>query len=181
MSRIGKLPVSLPAGVEVKVSDNNLVTVKGPKGELQEQISNRLKVDIQDGVLTVGVDGDDKEAREAHGLYRTLINNMVTGVTAGFEKRLQLTGVGYKAEKKGNVLALQLGYSHPVEMEDPEGIQTEVAASEVIVKGIDKALVGNYAANIRAKRPVEPYKGKGFRYAGENVLRKEGKAGSKKK
>ena len=181
MSRIGKLPVSLPAGVEVKINDNNLVTVKGPKGELQEQISNRLKVEVDNGVLTVVPDGDDKEAREAHGLYRSLINNMVTGVTAGFEKRLQLGGVGFKAEKKGKVLALQLGYSHPVDMEDPEGIETVVAGNEVTVKGIDKALVGNYAANIRAKRPVEPYKGKGFRYAGENVLRKEGKTGAKKK
>lgn len=181
MSRIGKLPVSLPAGVEVKISGNNLVTVKGPKGELQEQISNRLKIEINEGILNVIPDGNDKEARESHGLYRTLINNMVTGVTAGFEKRLQLGGVGYKAEKKGKVLALQLGYSHPVDMEDPEGIETEVAGSEVIVKGIDKALVGNYAANIRAKRPVEPYKGKGFRYVGENVLRKEGKTGAKKK
>ncbi len=181
MSRIGKLPVSLPAGVEVKINDNNLVTVKGPKGELQEQISNRLKVEIENGVLTIVTDGDDKEAREAHGLYRSLINNMVTGVTAGFEKRLQLGGVGFKAEKKGNILALQLGYSHPVDLEDPEGIQTEVAGNEVVVKGIDKALVGNYAANIRAKRPVEPYKGKGFRYVGENVLRKEGKTGAKKK
>ncbi|GAB1476227.1 50S ribosomal protein L6 [Bacillota bacterium] len=181
MSRIGKLPVSLPAGVEVKVSGNNLVTVKGPKGELQETISKRLKIEINDGVLTIITDGDDKEAREAHGLYRSLINNMVTGVTAGFEKRLQLGGVGYKAEKKGNVLALSLGYSHPTDMEDPDGILTEVAGNEVIVKGIDKALVGNYAAIIRAKRPVEPYKGKGFRYVGENVLRKEGKTGGKKK
>ncbi len=181
MSRIGKLPVSLPAGVEVKVSGNNLVTVKGPKGELQEQISDRLKVEIKDGVLTINPDGDDKEARKAQGLYRSLINNMVTGVTAGFEKKLQLGGVGYRAEKKGKLLVLQLGFSHPIEMEDPEGIQTEVAGNEVIVRGIDKALVGNYAANIRAKRPVEPYKGKGFRYVDENVIRKEGKAGAKKK
>lgn len=181
MSRIGKLPVSLPAGVDVKIDGNNMVTVKGPKGQLQETISDRLKIEIKDGVLTLQPDGEDKEAREAHGLYRSLINNMVTGVTAGFEKRLQLGGVGYKAEKKGKVLALSLGYSHPVDMEDPEGIETEVAGNEVIIKGIDKALVGNYAANIRAKRPVEPYKGKGFRYVGENVLRKEGKAGAKKK
>ena len=181
MSRIGKLPVSLPAGVDVKIDGNNLVTVKGPKGQLQQTISDRLKIEIKDGVLTLQPDGEDKEAREAHGLYRSLINNMVTGVTAGFEKRLQLGGVGYKAEKKGKVLALSLGYSHPVDMEDPEGIETEVAGNEVIIKGIDKALVGNYAANIRAKRPVEPYKGKGFRYVGENVLRKEGKAGAKKK
>jgi len=181
MSRIGKLPVSIPAGVEIKVSGNNLVTVKGPKGELHELVSDRLKVEIKDGALTLTPDGNDKEAREAHGLYRSLINNMVTGVTAGFEKRLQLGGVGFKAEKKGKVLALQLGYSHPLDMEDPEGIETEVAGNEVIVRGIDKALVGNYTANIRAKRPVEPYKGKGFRYAGESVIRKEGKTGAKKK
>ncbi|HQC82151.1 MAG TPA: 50S ribosomal protein L6 [Bacillota bacterium] len=181
MSRIGKQPVSLPAGVEVKISGNNVVTVKGPKGELQEQISNRLKIEIKDGVLTVAPDGDDKEAREAHGLYRSLINNMVTGVTAGFEKKLQLGGVGYRAEKNGKKLVLHLGFSHTIEMEDPEGIQTEVAGNEVIVRGIDKALVGNYAAIIRAQKPVEPYKGKGFRYVDEAVLRKEGKAGVKKK
>lgn len=180
MSRIGKLPVSLPAGVDIKIDGTNL-TVKGPKGELKETISDRLKIEINDGILTLIPDGEDKEAREAHGLYRSLINNMVIGVTAGFEKKLQLGGVGYKAEKKGKVLALQLGYSHPVDLEDPAGIETEVAGNEVIVRGIDKALVGNYAAIIRAKRPVEPYKGKGFRYVGENVLRKEGKTGAKKK
>jgi len=182
MSRIGKKPVSLPAGVEVKVSDSNVVTVKGPKGELQEQISKKIKVEVKDGVLTVASVGDDKEARSAHGLSRTLINNMVTGVTAGFEKKLQISGVGYRAEKKGNVLVMQLGYSHPIEMQDPEGIQTEVASpTEIIVKGIDKAIVGNYAANIRAHRPPEPYKGKGVRYANEVIRRKEGKTGSKKK
>lgn len=182
MSRIGKLPVTLPAGVEVKVSDNNLVTVKGPKGELQEQISNLVKVEINDGVLTVTRDTDAKEARAAHGLYRTLINNMVTGVTQGFEKKLQLVGVGYKAEKKGNVLVLNLGYSHPIEMEDPSGIQTETTtATEVVVKGISKALVGNHAANIRKWRQPEPYKGKGIRYVGEVIRRKEGKTGAKKK
>lgn len=181
MSRIGKLPVSLPAGVDVKISDDNLITVKGPKGELQEKINDKLKIEVKDGVLTITPGGNGKEVKEAHGLYRSLINNMVIGVTQGFEKKLQLGGVGYKAEKKGKVLALQLGYSHPIDMEDPEGIVTEVAGSEVIVRGIDKALVGNYAANIRQKRPVEPYKGKGFRYVGENVLRKEGKTGAKKK
>jgi large subunit ribosomal protein L6 len=182
MSRIGKLPVSLPAGVEVKVSDNNIVTVKGPKGELQEQISKHVSIAIEDGVLTVGRNGDSKDARSAHGLYRTLINNMVTGVTAGFEKKLQMTGVGYRAEKKDQVLVMQLGYSHPIEMKDPDGISTEVPVpTEVIVRGIDKAVVGNYAAGIRSKRPPEPYKGKGIRYAGEVIRRKEGKTGSKKK
>lgn len=182
MSRIGRLPVSLPAGVEVEISDKNIVTVKGPKGELQEQISKRIKVEINDGVLTVTRDGEDKEAKSAHGLSRTLINNMVVGVTNGFEKKLQMTGVGYRAEKKDNLLVMQLGYSHPIEMEDPEGIKTEVPApTEVIVRGISKSLVGNYAANIRAKRPPEPYKGKGVRYANEVIRRKEGKTGGKKK
>lgn len=182
MSRIGRLPVALPAGVEVKISDSNVVTVKGPKGELQEQISKLIKVEVNDGVLTVARDSESKEARSAHGLSRTLISNMVTGVTAGFEKKLQMVGVGYKAEKKGTKLVMNLGYSHPVEMEDPEGIQTEVTTpTEIIVRGINKAVVGNYAANVRKWRQPEPYKGKGIRYAGEVVRRKEGKTGAKKK
>lgn len=182
MSRIGKLPVTIPAGVEVKISDSNLVTVKGPKGELQEQISKLIKIEQKDGVLTVTRDGDAKEERSAHGLSRTLINNMVVGVTEGFEKKLQLIGVGYKAEKKGKVLVLNLGYSHPIELEDPSEITTEVTSpTEITIKGISKAIVGNYAANIRAKRPPEPYKGKGVRYVDEVVRRKEGKAGAKKK
>ena len=182
MSRIGKLPVALPAGVEVKVSDKNLVTVKGPKGELQEQISKLIKVQINDGVLTVTRDSDDKDSRSSHGLSRTLISNMVKGVTEGFEKKLQLVGVGYKAEKKGNVLVMQLGYSHPIQMEDPSEIETEVKSpTEIIVRGISKAVVGNYAANVRKWRQPEPYKGKGIRYFGEIVRRKEGKTGAKKK
>lgn len=182
MSRIGKLPVALPAGVEVKISDSNLVTVKGPKGELQEQISKLIKIEMNDGVLTVTRDSDDKDSRSSHGLSRTLISNMVKGVTEGFEKKLQLVGVGYKAEKKGNLLVMQLGYSHPIEMEDPNGIQTEVTTpTEIIVRGISKAVVGNYAANVRKWRQPEPYKGKGIRYFGEVVRRKEGKTGAKKK
>lgn len=182
MSRIGKLPVTVPAGVEVKVSDSNLVTVKGPKGELQEQISKKIKVEIGEGVINVTPLDESKEAQSNHGLARTLINNMVVGVTQGFEKKLQMIGVGYKAEKKGNVLVMNLGYSHPVEMPDPEGITTEVTSpTEITVKGSSKALVGNYAANIRKWRKPEPYKGKGIRYVGENVRRKEGKAGAKKK
>lgn len=182
MSRIGKLPVALPAGVEVKVSDSNLVTVIGPKGELQEQISKLIKVEINDGVLTVTRDSDDKDSRSAHGLSRTLISNMVKGVTEGFEKKLQLVGVGYKAEKKGSLLVMQLGYSHPIQMEDPSGIQTEVTTpTEIIVRGISKAVVGNYAANVRKWRQPEPYKGKGIRYFGEIIRRKEGKTGAKKK
>lgn len=182
MSRIGKKPVDLPAGVEVKVSDSNLVTVKGPKGELQEQISKKVKVEIAEGVLTVSVEGNDKESNSQHGLARTLINNMVVGVTAGYERKLQMVGVGYRAEKKENVLVMQLGYSHPIEMPDPDGIVTEVTApTEILIKGINKAVVGNYAANVRAKRPPEPYKGKGVKYAEEVIRRKEGKTGSKKK
>ncbi len=180
MSRIGRLPVNLPSGVEVKVDSNNVVTVKGPKGTLSEQISKLIKVEIADGVVTVSREGDNKSQREQHGLARTLINNMVVGVTQGYEKKLQLVGVGYKAEKKGKTLVMNLGYSHPVEMEDPEGITTEVTSpTDVVVKGIDKALVGNYTANIRKWRRPEPYKAKGIRYEGEYIRRKEGKTGKK--
>lgn len=180
MSRIGIKPITLPAGVEVSISDKNVVTVKGPKGELQEQISSLLTVENKDGVVTVSRDSDDAEKRSQHGLARTLINNMVIGVTNGFEKKMQLVGVGYRAEKKGKTLVMNLGYSHPVELEDPEGITTECpSATEVVVKGIDKALVGNYAANIRAWREPEPYKGKGIKYENEVIRRKEGKAGTK--
>ena len=178
MSRIGIKPIDLPAGVEVKI-DGNTVSVKGPKGQLQETISPLLTVENKDGKVTVSRDDDSTEKRSQHGLARTLINNMVTGVTEGFEKKLTLIGVGYKAEKKGKKLVMSLGYSHPVEMEDPEGITTETPdANTIVVKGIDKALVGNYAANIRAWRKPEPYKGKGIRYEDEHVRRKEGKTGA---
>jgi large subunit ribosomal protein L6 len=180
MSRIGRKPIVVPAGVEVTVDGNNLVTVKGPKGQLSEQISKLIKVEVADGVVNVTRSTDNREDRSQHGLARTLINNMVTGVTTGFEKKMQLVGVGYKAEKKGKTLVLNLGYSHPVELVDPEGITTECpTATEILVKGSDKALVGNYAANIRAWRKPEPYKGKGIKYADEVIRRKEGKAGSK--
>lgn len=179
MSRIGKKPIALPAGVEVKVADNNVVTVKGPKGELQENISNLLTIEINDNVVMVTRDGDDAERRAQHGLARALINNMVIGVTEGYEKKLQLVGVGYKAEKKGNKLVMNLGFSHPIELPDPDGITTETPdATTIIVKGIDKAQVGNYAANIRAYRRPEPYKAKGIRYEGEYIRRKEGKTGA---
>lgn len=179
MSRIGLKPIELPAGVEVRI-DDNVVSVKGPKGELKQEVSSLLDVELKDGVITVSRDGDQKEKREQHGLARTLINNMIVGVTEGYQKKLQLEGVGYRAEKKGKTLVMNLGYSHPVEMEDPEGITTEVPnANEIIVAGIDKAEVGNYAANIRAWRSPEPYKGKGIRYEGEHIRRKEGKAGVK--
>ena len=179
MSRIGKKPVTIPAGVEVKVDDNNLVTVKGPKGELQGQVSKLVKVEIKEDGLEVTRDSDERTARSQHGLARTLIANMVEGVSQGYERKLLLEGVGYRAEKKGNTLVMQLGYSHPVEMVDPEGITTETPdATTILVKGIDKSLVGNYAANIRAWREPEPYKGKGIRYDGEYIRRKEGKTGA---
>ena len=178
MSRIGFKTITIPAGVEVKVN-GNVVSVKGPKGELQERISDLLTVEINDGVLEVKRDGDEAEKRAQHGLARTLINNMIIGVTQGFAKKLQLVGVGYKAEKKGNKLVLNIGYSHPVELPDPEGITTETPdANTVIVNGIDKAQVGNYAANIRAWRKPEPYKGKGIKYEDEHIRRKEGKTGA---
>ena len=180
MSRIGIKPITLPAGVEVKVDSNNVVTVKGPKGELQEQVSKLLNVEINDGVVKVTRDDNSAEKRAQHGLARTLINNMVIGVTEGYSKKLLLVGVGYKAEKKGKKLVMNLGYSHPVEMEDPEGIETEVPdATTVVVKGISKEQVGNYSANIRAWRRPEPYKGKGIKYADEVIRRKVGKTGKK--
>ena len=178
MSRIGKLPVTVPAGVEISVDGNNLITVKGPKGTLAQQISPMIKAEVKDGTIAFTPANDTNEANAQWGLARALVNNMVKGVTQGYEKKLEMLGVGYKAEKKGNKLVMQLGYSHPVEMEDPEGITTECpSATEIIVKGADKALVGNYAANIRAWRKPEPYKGKGIRYTGEYVRRKEGKTG----
>jgi len=180
MSRIGKKVIVVPAGVEVTVDAQNLVTVKGPKGQLQEQISKNIKVEQNGAEITVTRPNDERENRGQHGLARTLINNMIIGVTNGFEKKLELVGVGYKAEKKGDTLVMNLGYSHPVEMKDPEGITTECPSqTEVVVKGSNKALVGNYAANIRAWRKPEPYKGKGIKYAGEYIRRKEGKAGAK--
>lgn len=180
MSRIGLRPVELPAGVEVTVGENNLVTVKGPQGQLQEQLSSLITIEVKENVVTVSKDSDAKEKRAQHGLARTLIANMVEGVAKGYEKKLEMQGVGYRAEKKGDTLVLNLGFSHPVEMKDPEGITTDVtSATEIVVKGIDKALVGNYAANIRKLRKPEPYKGKGIRYVGERVRRKEGKAGVK--
>lgn len=178
MSRIGKMPVTVPSGVEITVSDANLVTVKGPKGTLSEQISSKLKTEMQDGIFSLTTKDDSKQTGAQHGLARSLVNNMVLGVTEGYEKKLVIKGVGYKAEKKGDVLVMQLGYSHPVEMPDPEGVQTEVTTpTEIIVRGASKALVGNYAAVIRKWRKPEPYGGKGIRYFGEVVRIKEGKTG----
>ena len=179
MSRIGNKEIALPAGVEVKVDDNNIVTVKGPKGELSEQISPRITVTVEGAEVKVTRATDNRVDRSQHGLARTLINNMVVGVSNGYEKKLIVNGVGYKVEKKGNKLVMNLGYSHPVELEDPEGITTETPdATTILVKGINKAEVGNYAANIRAWRKPEPYKGKGIRYDDEQIRRKEGKTGA---
>lgn len=178
MSRIGKQPITISDGVQVTVTDKNLVTVKGPKGELSEQINPDMKVNINDNIITVERPSDNKKHRSLHGLSRSLISNMLEGVTKGYEKKLTIVGVGYRAQKKGKVLNLQLGFSHPVDLQDPEGITTETPSqTEIVIKGTNKQAVGNYAAKIRDLRPPEPYKGKGVRYADEYVRRKEGKAG----
>ncbi len=180
MSRIGKQPITIPQGVEVNVDSKNLVTVKGPKGQLEEQISKDIQINIENSELTVERPTNNKIHKSLHGLSRTLINNMVEGVTKGYEKKLQVVGVGYRAAKQGNKLTLNLGFSHPVEMIDPEGITVEVPTpNEILVKGINKQAVGNYSAKIREWREPEPYKGKGVRYADEVVRRKEGKTGKK--
>ncbi len=179
MSRIGRMPVNVPAGVEVTV-ENGLATVKGPKGELKQAISADMTVTIENGVLTVTRPSDSKEHKSLHGLTTKLLSNMVTGVSAGFQKELSVIGVGYRVQKNGNTLVLNVGYSHPVEMNDPEGIETVVeGTNKIIVKGIDKCAVGQYAANIRKVRQPEPYKGKGIRYADEVIKLKEGKSGKK--
>ena len=182
MSRIGRKPVVVPAGVEVTVDANNVVTVKGPKGQLTQEISKAITVEVVEGVVNVTRESDHRDHRAQHGLARTLIANMITGVTAGFEKKMQLVGVGYKAEKKGNLLVLNLGYSHQVIVPERDGVTFDVPAlNKVIVKGADKQRVGQIAAEIREKRPPEPYKGKGIKYVGETIIRKEGKAGKGKK
>lgn len=178
MSRIGRLPIEIPQGVQVNISDDNLVTVKGPLGELSEKISPDMNISIEENTIVVARPNDNKRNRSLHGLSRTLINNMIIGVTKGYEKKLKIVGVGYRAIKNGNSLDLQLGFSHPVNMKDPEGITTECPTqTDITIKGIDKQLVGNYAAKIRDWRKPEPYKGKGIRYADEVVRRKEGKTG----
>jgi len=179
MSRIGVKPITIPAGVDVTVEDGNIVKVKGPKGELQAKVSDKMNISVEDGTLKVERPDDERQNRSQHGLARTLISNMIEGVTNGYEKKLVISGVGYSAAKQGKKLVLKLGFSHPVELEDPEGITTEAPdANTIIVKGIDKAQVGNYAADIRAWRPPEPYKGKGILYDGEIVHKKVGKTGA---
>ena len=181
MSRIGRMPISVPAGVEVKNNDN-LLTVKGAKGEISKQFSKELTIDVADGVITVTRPSDNKNHRALHGLTRTLINNMVIGVTEGYSKTLEIEGVGYRAAKQGKNLVLNIGYSHQVIMEEKDGITIDVPQpNKIVVNGIDKQAVGQFAAEIREKRLPEPYKGKGIRYAGEHIIRKEGKAGKGKK
>ena len=177
MSRIGRLPITIPAGVEVTLDDNR-VTVVGPKGELSRELVPDLRVVKEDGSLRVERPNDAKRSRELHGLTRTLLNNMVTGVTEGYRKSLEITGVGYRAQLVGQKLQLNLGYSHPIEIDPPAGISFEVEnPTRLAVVGIDKELVGEIAARVRATRKPEPYKGKGVRYAGEQIRRKAGKAG----
>jgi len=180
MSRIGKLPVTIASGVDITVAEGNQVTVKGPKGTLSRKLPADMKIAQEDGRLTVTRPNDKKESKAMHGLTRTLINNMVVGVTEGYVKRLEINGTGYRAAKSGNKLTLNLGYSHPVEMTDPEGVESVVEGNnKIVISGIDKEKVGQYAANIREKRPPEPYKGKGIKYESERIRRKAGKAGKK--
>ena len=180
MSRIGRMPVVIPAGVEVKIAEDNTITVKGPKGQLVKTMHADMQLVIEDGKLLVKRPSDEKQHRALHGLTRALVNNMVEGVSKGFEKTLEINGVGYRAVKAGNKLTLTMGYSHPVEMIDPDGITTEVPApNRIIVKGADKEIVGAHAANIRIVRKPEPYLGKGIKYSTEVIRRKEGKTGKK--
>ena len=178
MSRIGKMPIELPQGVEVKISNDNTVSVKGPKGTLEQTFDSQIKIELNDNVVTVSRPNDIKEVRALHGLTRALINNMVIGVTQGFTKELDINGVGYRAAKQGKTLVLNLGYSHQVEVNEIDGITIDVPnPNKLIINGIDKQKVGQFAANIREKRPPEPYKGKGIKYVDEVIKRKEGKTG----
>ena len=180
MSRIGRMPIAIPAGVTVTIAENNKVTVKGPKGTLERVLPAEMSIKEEDGQIIVSRPSDLKKMKSLHGLTRTLINNMIVGVTAGYEKKLEINGVGYRAQKQGKKLVLSLGYSHPVEMEDPEGLESTMEGQNVIiVKGIDKEKVGQYAAEIRDKRRPEPYKGKGIKYADAVIRRNVGKTGKK--
>ena len=180
MSRIGRMPIAVPAGVTVEIAENNVVTVKGPKGTLTRTLAPEMDIKLEGAEVVVTRPNDLKRMKSLHGLTRTLINNMVVGVTNGYEKKLEVNGVGYRAAKAGKKLTLNLGYSHPVEMEDPEGIESVVEGQNIIIiKGIDKEKVGQYAAEIRDKRRPEPYKGKGIKYADEVIRRKVGKTGKK--
>ena len=179
MSRIGRMPIAVPAGVTVEIAENNKVTVKGPKGTLERVLPSEMEIKVEGAEVVVTRPNDLKKMKSLHGLTRTLINNMVVGVTNGFEKKLEVNGVGYRAAKQGKTLNLALGYSHPVNMEDPEGVETVVEGNIITVKGIDKEKVGQFAAEIRDKRRPEPYKGKGIKYVDETIRRKVGKTGKK--
>ena len=182
LSRIGRMPITVPAGVDVKIGADNVVTVKGPKGTLTKELHPEMKITLKDGVLTVERPSEEKMHKSLHGLTRTLLNNMVEGVTNGFSKELDVNGVGYRVQKQGKTLVLNLGYSHPIEMPEEDGITIDVPnPNKIIVSGIDKQQVGQFAAVIREKRPPEPYKGKGIKYVDEHIRRKEGKAGKAKK
>ncbi len=179
MSRIGLLPIEIPAGVEVNIKEGNLVEVKGKNGALEQKIDPDMDLKIEDNTIYVARPSDKKRHRSVHGLSRTLISNMIIGVTEGYKKVLEIEGTGYRAAKQGNKLVLTLGFSHPVELEDPEGITVETPeATKIVISGADKQKVGNYAAVIRDYRKPEPYKGKGVKYQGERIIRKVGKAGS---
>ena len=180
MSRIGRLPIDIPAGVEVKIEEGNKVTVKGPKGTLEKELHKNMQVTLENNVITVKRPDDEPANKSLHGLTRTLINNMIEGVLNEYKRELEINGVGYRAQKKGNTLVMNLGYSHPVEMEAPAGITFDVPTpNQIIVRGIDKELVGEVAAVVRTKRPPEVYRGKGIKYVEEHIRRKEGKAGKK--
>ena len=181
MSRIGRMPITVPADVDVKIGEGNVVTVKGPKGELTQSLRPEMIITMENGHIHVARPSEDKLHRSLHGLTRSLINDRVVGVTKGFQKELEINGVGYRASKEGNKLVMNLGYSHLVTVEEIDGITIEVPAqNKVVIHGIDKQKVGQFAANVRAKRPPEPYKGKGIKYANEVIRHKEGKAGGKK-
>jgi len=179
MSRIGRLPVQIPAGVEVNIANDNVVTVKGPKGKLERALPTEMEIKVEDGHVVVSRPNDLKRMKALHGLTRSLIHNMVVGVSEGYTKTLEINGVGYRAAKAGNKLTLSLGYSHPVEMTDPEEITSTVDGNKIIISGISKEKVGQYAAEIRDKRRPEPYKGKGIKYSDEVIRRKVGKTGKK--
>ena len=180
MSRIGRMPIAVPAGVTVDIAENNHVTVKGPKGTLEKSLPTEMTIKLEGSEVIVTRPNDLKKMKSLHGLTRSLLQNMVTGVTEGYEKKLEVNGVGYRASKAGKKLTLNLGFSHPVEMEAPQGITFDVPnPNQIIVRGIDKELVGQTAAVIRTKRPPEVYRGKGIKYAEEHIRRKEGKAGKK--
>ena len=179
MSRIGRMPIAIPAGVTVEIAENNKVTVKGPKGTLERVLPAEMDIKQEGSEIVVSRPNDLKKMKSLHGLTRTLIHNMIIGVTEGYEKKLEVNGVGYRAQKQGKKLVLSLGYSHPVEMEDPEGIESTVDGNKITITGIDKEKVGQYAAEIRDKRRPEPYKGKGIKYADEVIRRKVGKTGKK--